>query len=333
MRVLVTGAAGFIGSNLTKACLDAGWDVTGVDDLSNGHREFLPEGFGSRRGEFYEKSFDDDKILNLVIDKAFDVIIHLAAVPRVSYSVEHPTYTNDVNVSKTLRLMDCCRRLEGEKEGNIKRFVFASSSSVYGGADPAFLPTHENHPKNPKSPYALQKSIIEGYLDLWAQLYGMDSVCLRFFNVFGPNQLGDSPYATAVSAWLTAIKKGMPMRSDGDGTQSRDMCYVDNVVDACMKAASISGGSTFDGRCYNVACGDRTTNNEILTELMKRYPGATVVNAPQRPGDVMHTQADVSRAAEELDYVPKVRFWEGLNKTINWYEDNWDRIKGLKLKT
>lgn len=310
MRVLITGVAGFIGSNLAQRCIDEGWDVYGVDDLSNGHLEFLPEPL-CKGSKFLQCDFAGTLVLQKIREQKFDVVMHIAAVPRVSYSVEHPLETNDVNVSRTLKLMDACR-------GNIKRFVFASSSSVYGGADVSIGPTHENHTKNPKSPYALQKSIIEDYLALYAELYDLDSACLRFFNVFGPNQLGDSPYATAVSAWLSAIKKGKPMRSDGTGEQSRDMCYVDNVVDACIKAAKQK--DLIRGRCYNVACGDRTKNNEILQFLMQRYPGATKIDAPTRLGDVMHTHADVLRAERELGYVPLVRFWEGLERTIEWVE-------------
>jgi len=305
-NVLITGAAGFIGSNLYKRCVDEGFKVAGVDNLSNGHLEFLPD-----EHDVYICDFDHDVILDDIRNGKYDVVFHLAAVPRVSYSVEHPLLTNDTNVTKTLKLIDACR-------GNIDRFVFASSSSVYGGADVSLGPTHENDRKGPKSPYALQKSIIEDYLALYGELYDLDSICLRFFNVFGPNQLGDSPYATAVSAWLSAIKKGVPMRSDGDGTQSRDMCYVDNVTSACVKAARAKG--IFEGRQYNVACGDRTTNNEILEYLLKRYPGSTMVSAPTRPGDVKHTHADVRRAEKELGYVPLVRFWEGLERTIEWVE-------------
>lgn len=322
MRVLITGGAGFIGSNLAQRCLDEGWTVDAVDDLSNGHREFLPKAFSqpdvgtsafwnAGHPTFFKCDFAIGTPLQRVRNGVYDVVFHLAAVPRVSYSVEHPLETNDVNVSRTLRLIDACR-------GNVKRLIFASSSSVYGGAD--VLPTPESHPKDPKSPYALQKSIIEDYLAMYHRLYELDSACLRFFNVFGPNQLGDSPYATAVSAWLTAIKKGKPMRSDGDGTQSRDMCYVDNVTDACVRAALCE--TPLSAGCYNVACGDRTTNNEILTHLMRRYPEATMVTAPWRPGDVMHTQASVQRAQEELGYVPLVRFWEGLERTIEWVESH-----------
>lgn len=319
--VLITGAAGFIGSNLTKRCLDEGLEVHGVDNLCNGHLEFLPVA-PKKQFRFIQNDFASEQVLKLVRKRSYDVVLHLAAVPRVGYSVEFPLETNDQNVTKSLKLIEACK-------GNVKRVVFASSSSVYGGAD--ILPTHENNPRNPKSPYALQKAVIEDYLRLYNDLYGLDSACLRFFNVFGPNQLGDSPYACAIGAWLTAIKSGRPMRSDGDGEQSRDMCYVDNVVDACFRAAKHEG--PLYARCYNVACGERTTNNQILAELMKRYPNAKVVQAPERPGDVKHTQADIRRAKEELGYEPLVRFWEGLDRTIDWYEQNWGMISKMRLNT
>lgn len=318
MKVLITGAAGFIGSNLARRCIEEGWHVDAVDDMSNGHPEFVPKGINI----FYACDFASERVVAAINSQAYDAVIHLAAVPRVSYSVEHPVETNETNVSSTLRLMEACRNKVG-------RIVFASSSSVYGGAD--VLPTQESQSRNPKSPYALQKAVIEDYLKLYSELYGLDSACLRFFNVFGPNQLGDSPYATAVSAWLNAIKSGRPMRSDGDGSQSRDMCYVDNVVDACVKAALHS--ERLNAECFNVACGDRTTNKEILDHLKSVYPGSTHVDAPWRPGDVMHTLADVSKAQMVLGYVPLVRFWEGLERTIRWHEDNWNMIKGMKLRT
>jgi len=315
-RVLITGAAGFIGSNLVTRCLAEGWVVRGVDDMSSGHRELLHPAFNT--GSLLIGDFAADFVLNSIRAQAFDVVIHLAATPRVSYSVEHPLETHDNNVTKTLKLLDACT-------GNVKRFVFASSSAVYGGA--LELPTPETAPKEPKSPYALQKSIIEDYLKLYSNLYGLDSACLRFFNVFGPGQLGSNPYATAIAAWLTAIKRGEPMRSDGDGFQSRDMCYVDNVTDACAKA--VQSKVPLMGACYNVACGDNVSNNDILAVLRAHYPEATVVNAPARRGDVMHTMADVSKAQQQLGYVPLVKFWPGLIKTMMWYEREWEQIRSL----
>ena len=317
MNVLITGGAGFIGSNLTERCIKKGWTVDIVDDLSNGHREFVPTGV---RNQIYA-DFADKNVLEHIKNKVYDVVFHLAAVPRVSYSVEHPVETNDVNVSNTLRLMDACR-------GSVKRFVFASSSSVYGGADK--LPTPANHPKNPKSPYALQKSIIEDYLAMYEELYGLKYTALRFFNVFGKNQLGNSPYATAVSAWLDAIKRGQSMRSDGNGSQSRDMCHVDNVTQACVLAAT---SETLDTKVFNVACGDRVENKQVLEYLLKRFPDARFHTAPWRAGDVMHTMADISMTKAALGYKVEMPFWAGLEKTIEWHDKSWDLIKGLTLKT
>lgn len=306
-RVLITGGAGFIGSNLAKRCVEEGWEVTITDDLSNGHEFFVPYGIK----KFYKTDFVDHSILEKVRYGRFDVIFHLAAIPRVGYSVEYPVQTNDVNVSKTLLLMNQAR-------DNVSRFVFASSSSVYGGVDVISGSTFESITKNPRSPYALQKSIIEDYLQVYNDLYGLESTSLRFFNVFGPNQLGSSPYACAVSSWLTAIKNGVPMRSDGTGEQSRDLCYIDNTVDACVLAAKTT--TKLKGRRYNIACGERTTNNQILEFLMKRYPNASKIDAPWRPGDVMHTHANIERAKQELGYEPKVKVWNGIEKTIEWVE-------------
>lgn len=326
-RALVTGGCGFIGSNLTKELVKQGWQVDIVDDMSNGHLELL-EGLNIRvlmNGSFYtaykmqdlerqqgevlviQDDFADDNILGAIYQGVYDVIFHQAAVPRVSYSVEEPWHTTDVNISKTVRLFESAR-------GTVDRIVWASSSSVYGGADK--LPTKESTPKNPKSPYAWQKSAIEDFAKQCWDLYELDIVCLRYFNVFGPGQYGDSPYSTAVSAWCHATKNGLECRSDGDGSQSRDMCYIDNVVSANILAAKSQ--NTFKGECYNIACNGRTSNKEILDHFISEF-GVKVKNAPWRPGDVMHTQADVTKAKRDFGYEPLVYFWEGLEKTIQWW--------------
>jgi nucleoside-diphosphate-sugar epimerase len=320
MRVLVTGGMGFIGSNLVKRLHLEGHTVDIVDDMSNGHEEFL-EDYNLRESwpglnyvkedrdfiRFFKSDFSGD-ILNTVVSGIYDVIFHLAAVPRVSFSVEYPAETTDANLNKTVKLFDAARLSN-------TRVVFSSSSSVYGGAE--ILPTPEDHQKNPKSPYAWQKSACEDAAKLFGQLYdSSDIVCLRYFNVFGPNQYGDSPYSTAVSAWCHAAKNNLECRSDGDGTQSRDMCYVDNVVDANMLAAF--SDRKFKGDCYNIACNDYATNADILTYFINNF-GVKVRTAPWRPGDVMHTRADVSKAQEELGYKSKVRFWEGLERTVKWW--------------
>jgi len=316
VKALVTGGAGFIGSNLANTLHSMGWNVEIVDDMSNGHVQFLHVDLRSSR--LCMDDFTCPEILSKIENKEYDYVFHLAANPRVSYSLEKPVETHEVNVLKTLRLADACK-------GNVKRFVFAASSSSYG--DAKFLPTTEECPDDPRSPYALQKAIVEKYLKLYSEIYGLDSICLRFFNVFGPNQLGDSPYSTAISAWLTAIKRGKSMRSDGDGSQSRDMCYVDNVVDCLIKSALIEG--KLNAEILNVGVGEVVTNAAILKYLMRRYPQATSHNAPWRPGDVMHTKADITKAKNLVGYEPKVNVWQGLDMTVDWYENNWEWLKNL----
>lgn len=333
-KALVTGGCGFIGSNLSRKLVEQGWQVDIVDDMSNGHEElvsdlscrFLPsagfingynlsyENKGQARPQSEVVVIQDDFaapwLLNHIKTGAYDVIFHQAAVPRVSYSVEQPAETTDTNILKTVQLFESAK-------DSVKRIVFASSSSVYGGAD--ILPTPESSPKNPKSPYAWQKSAIEDFAKICWSLYKLDVVCLRYFNVFGPGQYGDSPYSTAVSAWCNAIKNGLECRSDGDGEQSRDMCFVDNVVFANIRAANFF--ESFKGECYNVACGDRVTNNEILSYLKSRFGSkVTVKSAPVRPGDVKHTQADISKITRHIGYSVQKRFWEGLEKTIDWWD-------------
>jgi UDP-glucose 4-epimerase len=306
MQVLITGGAGFIGSNITMRCVDLGWNTEIVDrDISR---------IDAWRKGPYEQAvvhncdFASDNILDAVRSNKYDVILHQAAVPRVSYSVEHPAETTEENVLKTVKLLEAAA-------GHCRRFVFASSSSVYGDSDQ--LPLNERLPTNPKSPYALQKLTGELFIKQFCELKGLDAISLRYFNVFGPWQYGDSPYSTALSAWCYRIKLGLPLRSDGSGEQSRDLCFVENVVSANICAAVASG--SFKGEVMNIACGDRTSNNQILEELRKRYPEIQVENAPFRTGDVMHTQADVSKALQLINYKPLVRFWDGFEQTLKWW--------------
>jgi nucleoside-diphosphate-sugar epimerase len=311
---LVTGGAGFLGSNLVHRLMSDSLHVDIVDDLSNGHLAFVPESL--KNDNVWLSDFSSQIVLDRIRSKYYDYVIHLAANPRVSYSVEHPIETNETNVTKTLKLIDACR-------GNVKRFVFASSCEVYGQTE--FLPTTENNLHIPESPYGLQKSIIEGYLRLYSRLHGLDSVCLRFFNLFGPNQLGNSPYSTAVSAWLTAIKSNMPMRSDGDGKQTRDMCFVEDAVEALVAAALVE--SPLNGEAFNIASGVGTSNIEIMNYLKSKYPQAKSYSVPPRAGDVKHTLADISRSFTKLNFAPRVSLREGIDKTANWYDENWDQIQ------
>jgi len=308
-RALVTGGCGFIGSNLAKKLLEEGYDVTIVDNLSGPRDDFVDFLVSNPEISFIPGCFSSKHVLNDIIDKKFDYVFHNAAIPRVSYSVENPYETTEVNITRTVKLLEACK-------DNIERFIFASSSSVYGGAD--ILPTPNSHPKDPKSPYAWQKSSIEDIIKIFSSLYEMDIICLRYFNVFGPGQFGASAYATAVSAWCHAIKNNLPLRSDGTGEQTRDMCYIDNVVSANLLAAKST--KKFSGECINIACGDRTSNNDILKYLKSYFPNIEVKSAPARPGDVMHTQADISDTNDLIGYKPIVHFWDGLDETLEWWD-------------
>jgi UDP-glucose 4-epimerase len=328
-RVLVTGCCGFIGSNLLHSLHKRGWQVDGVDDMSNGHLDFLhplptrtvladmlgmyEKDWETQRSHdevlLIQGDFVHDNVLSRIRNRRYDYIFHLAANPRVSYSVEKPVETTETNVMKTITLFS-------HSIGKIQRLIFSSSSAVYG--DVEGLPTLESVHGDPQSPYGLQKKVCEQFADMFCALYDIDIVCLRYFNVYGPRQFGNSPYSTAVSAWCHATHDSRPLRSDGDGQQSRDMVFVGDVVDANILAAQYKG--EFKGKAYNIATGDSHTNNEILQVFISQFPTIEIDHAPHRPGDVKHTLADISKAHQDFGYVPQVKFKDGLSKTLKWWE-------------
>ncbi|HTE22536.1 MAG TPA: NAD-dependent epimerase/dehydratase family protein [Candidatus Limnocylindria bacterium] len=310
--ILVTGCAGFIGSNFIKQFKEKYPDTTviGMDDFSTGRRSVLDPAI-----TFYEGSILDEKLLEKIFSTHKPAyIFHFAALPRVSYSVEHPRLTTEVNIVGTVAL------LEAAHKHGAKRFIYSSSSALYGGAKK--LPTKESeNPPSPKSPYAVQKYVGEPFCKVFSELFSLDTVCLRYFNVFGPGQYGDSPYSTVISAWLESVYFPDKKQAfiEGDGTQSRDFCYIDNVVAANMLA--MESDKDFGGEAVNVAHGEQTTVNEVKT-LIEKYTGKqlSLEHRPPRVGDVAHTNADVSMAKELLGYEPTVRFEEGLQRTIAWFE-------------
>jgi len=302
-NIVVVGGAGFIGSHLVDRLINEGYSVTVIDDLSNGESCFVND-----KAEFIVSDMADPYFLSRVAAGEWDTVFHLAAQPRVGYSVDHPVESNTINVQKSLELLDACR------QGKIRRFVNTSSSSVYGNTN--VLPTVEWTPHSPKSPYALQKSIIEQYCRLYSELYGLDTVSIRPFNVFGERQKGNSAYSTAISAWLFAIKYDKPMRSDGDGEQTRDMTYVANVVDVFYRAAKFEG--KFKGDAFNAGTGTSISNNQILKLMRDYFPSADVVSAPERPGDVKHTLASIDKAQRMLGYNVLVPFVDAIKRTRDW---------------
>jgi UDP-glucose 4-epimerase len=339
MRALVTGGAGFIGSNLVHALTKLGWRVDVVDDLSNGHLEFLSglrlraipifmskkyeEEYEATREEnqvlFFEADFEHPDILSRVERGYYDRVFHLAANPRVSYSVEHPAQTTDVNVTRTMSLVEALNRAT-----NKPRFIFSSTCAVYG--DASRIPTAEDSECSPLSPYGLQKWMVEEFLKMSSTLYDTDSVCLRYFNVYGPNQFGDSPYSTAVSAWCNLVKEGQPLRSDGDGEQTRDLVYVGDVVRANILAATRA--ERFAGETFNIGTGNRVSNNYILSRFKNKFPGVEVKIAPARVGDVRDTQADNQFAKDFLGWTPQISFEEGLERTWDWWGLNTSKVVG-----
>ena len=309
-KVLVTGGLGFIGSKLSER-LAEDYQVTVVDNLSSSREDFVDVMKRNENIDYVISCFASDEIIERLHNKEFDVVFHVAAIPRVAYSVAEPYKTTEVNIAKTVKFLKACA------DGQVRRIVFSSSSSVYGGAEE--LPTPVHFQKNPKSPYAWQKSAIEDFARIMCNLYeGTDVVCLRYFNVFGPGQFGGSPYSTAISAWCDAIKNNKQLRKDGTGQQSRDFSYIDNVVDANILAMNCE--KNFTGECYNIACGDRISNNQILEKFAERFGSLNIKQAPFRVGDVMHTQADISKTVQDLGYKPSIKFWEGLEKTFEWWD-------------
>ncbi len=314
--IFVTGCAGFIGSNFVKEFKRRfpKIKIVGIDDFSTGRRESLDRGV-----KFYEGSVTDLKLLDKIFKKHRpEYVFHFAAVPRVAYSVERPTETTVANITGTVAL------LEKSRDYKVRRFIYSSSSSVYGGAK--ILPTREdeNHPR-PVSPYGLQKYVGEPFCRIFSDLYGLDTVSLRYFNVFGPGQYGGSAYATVVCSWLEGLfLGGKNPFLESDGRQSRDFCYVENAVHANILAMLAKG--RFNGEAINIAHGERT---DLLTvkRLIEKYAGRklNVERRSARLGDVRHTHADISKARKLLGYKPQVDFEAGLRKTIEWFEERASR--------
>ena len=318
--ILVTGCAGFIGSNFVRQFKKEfpKTEIIGIDDFSTGRKETieaLRQAQGIKKFIFYKGSILDEKLLEKIFSRHKpEYVFHFAALPRISYSVENPFKTTLVNVGGTVAL------LEAAKNHKVKRFIFSASSASYGGAK--ILPTKESeNSPDPQSPYGLQKYAGELFCKMFSQLFGLDTVCLRYFNVFGPGQYGDSPYSTVVSAWLEALYFPKKKRAfiEGDGEQSRDFCYADNVVEANILA--MRSKKKFNGEVFNIAHGERTTVNEIK-RLIEKYTGRklNLEKRLARVGDVRHTHADISKARKWIGYQPKIKFEEGLKRTVEWFE-------------
>jgi nucleoside-diphosphate-sugar epimerase len=306
-KVLVTGGAGFIGSHLAERLLRDGRKVRVLDDLSTGRRENvdrLAQEFPDRF-EFLEGDIRDRRTVATAMEGVGDVL-HEAALPSVERSVRDPWTSHEVNVDGTLRL------LEAAREAGVRRFVLAGSSSVYGNQPE--LPKRETMTPSPQSPYALSKLVAEQYTRLFAELYRLPTITLRYFNVFGPRQDPNSPYAAVIPLFLAAISRGEPPTIFGDGEQTRDFTYIENVVEANLAALSCPAPR---GEAVNIACGDRISLLRLL-ELLGDSAGRRVgaKHAPSRLGDVRDSQADITLASRLIGYVPRVSLDEGIRRTV-----------------
>ena len=302
---LVTGGAGFIGSHLSEEIARRGHRVRVADSLITGKRSNLAHVPGV---ELIEGDLADFEFAKRVADGC-DYVLHQAALPSVPRSVTDPITANRANVDGTLNILVAAR------DAGVKRLVFASSSSAYG--DTPTLPKHEGMPVDPMSPYALQKVVGEQYLRMFTRLYGLETVSIRYFNVFGPRQDPTSPYSGVISVFATALIENRPPKIYGDGEQTRDFTYVANVVDGVLRACEAPKAS---GEIINVATGGRISLNQLFY-AMRDVVGGTLepIYGESRQGDVRDSQADIQKAKALLGYEPIVPFEEGLARTIAWY--------------
>ncbi len=306
---LITGGAGFIGSHLAEGLVKRGHKVRVLDNFLTGKRANLAHLAGSV--EIMEGDIRSRETCAAAV-KGMEVVLHQAALPSVPRSVEDPFTTNEVNVGGTLNM------LWAAAKGGVGRFAFASSSSVYG--DDPRLPKVEGAEGMPLSPYAVSKWVGEKYLQTFAKTFGLSTVSLRYFNVFGPRQDPASQYAAAIPLFITRILRGQSPVIYGDGEQSRDFTFVENIIEANLRAAETPG---LAGQAFNVACAERITVNALVARIgeILGLP-AKAAYEPPRPGDIKHSFADIGRAVAGMGFEPRVLFDEGLRRTIAWYKEN-----------
>jgi UDP-N-acetylglucosamine/UDP-N-acetyl-alpha-D-glucosaminouronate 4-epimerase len=305
MRALVTGGAGFIGSHLVDALLARGDEVVVLDNLATGRLENVPDG-----AEFIEGDVADEAAVAKAV-AGCEIVFHQGALGSVARSVEAPLVSDDANVHGTLAV------LEGACRAGARRVVLASSSSVYGGASQ--VPTPESAPLLPRSPYAVTKMTGEHYARVFSELHGLETVCLRYFNVFGPRQRPDSQYAAVIPLFIDALLTGRTPQVHGDGLQSRDFTFIADTVQANLCAGE-APADRCAGRAFNIARGEPSSLLDLLGILADEL-GVTVTpdHVAPRPGDVRHSHADIAAARRDLGYTPSVSFADGLARTLAWF--------------
>jgi UDP-N-acetylglucosamine 4-epimerase len=309
---LITGAAGFIGSNLVEAVLKLGYQVIGFDNFSNGKKENVAEFIDDDNFQFIEGDIRDYNTCLKAAENA-DYILHQAALGSVPRSMNEPLIYEDNNIKGTSNLMEAARI------NNVKRFVYASSSSVYG--DSKELPKEEGKEGKVLSPYALTKKIKEEYAALYTDIYGLECIGLRYFNVFGRRQDPFSEYAAVIPKFIKILKNGDQVEIYGDGEQSRDFTYIENVIEANLKACKADKKAA--GEVFNIAYGERFTINKMYKLMCKKLDiNREPKHVAERPGDIRHSLADISKAEELLDYDPDWNFELGFEEAVEWYKKN-----------
>ncbi|TYO93239.1 NAD-dependent epimerase/dehydratase family protein [Desulfallas thermosapovorans] len=322
---LITGVAGFIGSNLMEKLLQLNQEVIGLDNFSTGHKHNIDAVLNNVTGEqasrfkLIEGDIRELEICKTCCENA-DVVLHQAALGSVPRSINDPIATNQNNIDGFLNILVAAR------DAGVQRFVYAASSSTYG--DHPDLPKVENRIGQPLSPYAVTKYVNELYARVFGQIYNMQCIGLRYFNVFGRRQDPNGAYAAVIPKWIAGLFRSEPVYINGDGETSRDFCYIDNAVQANLLAASVKDEKAV-GQVYNVAFGDRTTLNQLfymirdlVSEMQPEAANIKPVYRDFRPGDVRHSQADISKAKQLLGYEPAYAVFDGLRETVTWFKDN-----------
>jgi nucleoside-diphosphate-sugar epimerase len=320
-RYLITGIAGFIGSSLARALLDQGHEVRGIDNLSTGNLDNLAD--IRNRISFHHIDLQDIAGVKAAC-QGIDFILHQAALASVPRSVKDPLTSHESNINGTLNL------LIGARDAKVRRIVYAASSSAYG--DQPTQPKQEDMLPRPLSPYAVQKLTCEYYIQSFYRAYGLEGVCLRYFNIFGPRQAADSPYSGVIAQFTFKMMAGETPTIFGDGLTSRDFNFIDNAVSANLLAC-LAPSDVATGRVFNIGTGKSHTLNEVYAAIAGQLGfTAQPIYGPERAGDIKHSLADITRAGKELSYQPKAHFHEGLKKTVAWYVEEKQKKEAVSLK-
>jgi UDP-glucose 4-epimerase len=307
-KILVTGGAGFIGSHVVDRLLKEDYEVTVIDNLTTGRKENIAHNQKRKNFHFVKGDIRNTALVKKIVSD-IDAVFHQAAFVSVPRSLENPILTNKINISGTLNLLEACRN------SNVKRFIHASSCAVYGQTET--LPHHEKLKPQPISVYAASKLAAETYVEVYHKVYGLNTICLRYFNVYGPRQT-HGPYSGVITKFINRLLENKPPVIYGDGTQTRDFIYIEDIVEANMLALQ---KKNVTGEVFNIATGKQTTINKLSTmllEIMKKTYLKPIYMNP-RPGDIKHSYADITKAKKLLQYKPKISLKQGLTKLVEWY--------------